>query len=167
MLYEKSKPLGKEINQKINEFGELSDQIDLIKSQLDELKRKYSTIEDELRPLLIQLKQTEQKHLKSEKYLVTIKRMGFDRTTMKYKTAFNQALTKVNNQTKKVLEQILDETKQTNRIVSSIGVSRLKENIITKMIKRIMMNFKKFLNPLKKTNKGLDDLNKLLSVISK
>ena len=166
MLYEKSTTIGKDLETKINQFGELSDQIDLLKSQLNELKSKYSTIEDELRPILNELQNTENKHLRTKDFLITIKRMGFDRTNVKYKTAFTQSLTKVNKQTRIVLEKILEETKSTSRVVSSIGVSKLRESTIGQIIKKMMSSFKKFINPLRKTNKSLDDLNKLLKVIT-
>jgi len=167
MIYEKFQPLDNNTAQKIEAFGNLGNQIDLLKAQLNELKTKYSTIEDELRPILLELQKTENKHLKTENYLVSIKRMGYDRTTLKYKAAFTSALTKVNAQTRKVLEKLLDQTASTNRIVSSIGVVKLKESVISKMIAKIMSVFKRFINPLKKTNKSLDELNKLLNVMTR
>ena len=41
----------REIESKINEFGELNDEIDKVKNQLEGLKKKYSQLEDELRPV--------------------------------------------------------------------------------------------------------------------
>ena len=165
MLYEKSTNIGKDLETKITTFGKLSDQIDLLKSQLNELKSKYSTIEDELRPILNELQNTENKHLKTKDYLITIKRMGFDRTNVKYKTAFEKSLTKVNSQTRIVLQKILEETKSTSRVVSSIGVSKLRESTLGQIIKKMMSSFKKFINPLRKTNRSLDDLTKLSKMI--
>jgi hypothetical protein len=37
----------REIESKINEFGELNDEIDKVKNQLEGLKKKYSKLEDE------------------------------------------------------------------------------------------------------------------------
>jgi septation ring formation regulator EzrA len=67
----------KEIETKINEFGELSDEIDRVKNQLEGLRKRYSQLEGELRPILEHLYQYNQKSVQTEKYLVSIKRKGY------------------------------------------------------------------------------------------
>ena len=98
------------IDKKIDEFGKISDEIDKVKSILDRLTKKYRVIEKELRPVLEQLHQQNQKSLLTKKYLVTLKRMGYSRDNFKYKESFEKSLTKVNQQTRRVLEDILQST---------------------------------------------------------
>ena len=68
---------GREIESKINEFGELNDEIDRVKNHLEGLKKRYSQLEGELRPVLENLYQHNQKSVQTLKFLVSIKKMGF------------------------------------------------------------------------------------------
>jgi len=63
------------INTLIDEFGELNDEMDVLKNQLEGLKKRYSEIEDQIRPLLEELRIHGQKSVQTEKYLVSIKRI--------------------------------------------------------------------------------------------
>lgn len=54
------------INTMIDEFGELSDDMDRLKNQLEGLKKRYSQIEDELRPILEELNRFNQKSIQTE-----------------------------------------------------------------------------------------------------
>ena len=112
--------LDKSILEKVDEFGELSDEMDKVKKQLDEMKKKYEGLEDELRPLLEELNRYNQKSIQTEKFLVSIKRFGYEKENMKYKEVFEQSLTKVNKNTKKLLEDLLQSTKTISQVVTSI-----------------------------------------------
>jgi endonuclease III len=94
--------------------------------------------------------------------MVTLKRMGYNRDNFKYKESFEESLTKVNQQTKKVLEDILLSTKTVSRVVSTIGVQRMNEISIKSMLKKLVSPFKKLFNRLKLNTKRLDDLNGVL-----
>jgi len=97
----------RDIESKIDEFGILSDKIDKVKMELSELSNRYKEIEGELRPILEQLNIQNQKSIQTKRYLVTLKRMGYNRDNFKYKESFEKSLTKVNQQTRKILEDIL------------------------------------------------------------
>jgi len=88
--------------------------------------------------------------------------MGYNRDNFKYKESFVESLTKVNQQTKKVLEDILQSTKTVSRVVSTIGVQRMDEISIKSMLKKLVSPFKKLFSRLKLNNKRLDGLNGLL-----
>ena len=60
--------MDKSILEKVDEFGELSDEMDNVKKSLDEMKKKYEGLEDELRPLLEELSKYNQKSIETEKY---------------------------------------------------------------------------------------------------
>ena len=148
------------INKKIDEFGELSNEMDRVKKQLEDLKRKYSAIEDELRPVMEELKKNKQKFLETEKYLIAIKKSGYDKTTFAYKDAFDTALTKVNGQTKKLLQELLETTKKVTPIATSIGV-QTKEGFVSDLLKKMKGFFSKLIPSFMKTNKSLDELQSI------
>ena len=151
-----------DIESKIDEFGILSDKIDRVKKELSELSNRYKEIEGELRPTLEQLTIQNKKSIQTKKYLVTLKRMGYNRDNFKYKESFEESLTKVNQQTRKVLEDILLSTKTVSRVVSTIGVQRMDETSIKSMLQKLVSPFKKLFNRLKLNTKRLDDLNGVL-----
>ena len=151
-----------DLETKIDEFGILSDKIDKVKKELSELSNRYKEIEGELRPILEQLTIQNQKSIQTKRYLVTLKRMGYNRDNFKYKESFEESLTKVNKQTKKVLEDILLSTKTVSRVVSTVGVQRMDEISLKSMLQKLISPFKKLFSRLKNTNKNIDDLNGVL-----
>ena len=118
------------LQKSIDEFGILSDSIDRITRQLKEMETRYKTLESELRPILEQLIETKEKALVTASYSTTIKRMGYDRTNVKYKEAFELALTKVNGLIKEILKEALKSTESTTHIPSSVSVQPIKENVV-------------------------------------
>ncbi|MDA9214094.1 hypothetical protein N9P12_02795 [Bacteroidia bacterium] len=152
----------RDIESKIDEFGILSDKIDKVKMELSDLSNRYKEIEGELRPTMEQLHIQNKKSIQTKKYLVTLKRMGYNRDNLKYKESFEKSLTKVNQQTKKVLEDILLSTKTVSRVVSTIGVQRMDEISLKSMLKKLVSPFKKLFSRLEKNNKSMDDLNEVL-----
>ena len=152
----------RDLESKIDEFGILSDKIDKVKMELSELSNRYKEIEGELRPTLEQLHIQNQKSIQTKKYLVTLKRIGYNRENFKYKESFEESLTKVNQQTKKVLEDILLSTKTVSRVVSTIGVQRMDEISLKSMLKKLVSSFRKLFSRLRNTNKNIDGLNGVL-----
>ena len=151
-----------DLESKIDEFGILSDKIDKVKMELSELSNRYKEIEGELRPILEQLTIQNKKSIQTKRYLVTLKRMGYNRDNFKYKESFEKSLTKVNQQTKNVLEDILQSTKTVSRVVSTIGVQRMDEISLKSMLKKLVSPIKKLFNSLKMNTKRIDDLNGVL-----
>ena len=130
--------------------------------ELSELSNRYKEIEGELRPTLEQLTIQNKKSIQTKRYLVTLKRMGYNRDNFKYKESFVESLTKVNQQTKKVLEDILQSTKTVSRVVSTIGVQRMDEISLKSMLQNLISPFKKLFSRLRNTNKSIDGLNGVL-----
>jgi len=151
------------VESQIDEFGILSDKIDKVKLELSELSKRYKEIEGELRPTLEQLTIESKKSIQTKKYLVTLKRIGYNRDNFKYKQSFETSLEKVNKQTKKVLEDILLSTKTVSRVVSTIGVQRMDEISLKSMLKKLVSPFRKLFSRLKMNTKSIDGLNSVLS----
>lgn len=151
-----------ELEEQIDEFAELSDEIDRINAQLKKLKSRYGYLEDSLRPVMEDLDEQSQSAIQTKKYLLTIKRKGYDRTNVKYKQAFEQSLTKVNAQTRKVLEEVLDSTKATTRVVSKLGVQPVTEsNILKRIVGKLKGVWGKLKSKLKRNKKDLNTLQQL------
>ena len=138
-----------DIESKIDEFGILSDKIDKVKMELKELSNRYKEIEGELRQTMEQLHIQNKNSIQTKRYLVTLKRIGYNRENFKYKESFEKSLTKVNQQTKKVLEDILLSTKTVSRVVSTIGVQRMDEISLKSMLKKLVSPFKKLFSRLR------------------
>lgn len=68
----------------------------------------------------------------------------------------------MNQQTKKVLEDILLSTKTVSRVVSTIGVQRMDEISLKSMLKKLVSHFKKLFSKLKLNTKSIDGLNGVL-----
>jgi DUF917 family protein len=102
------------------------------------------------------------KSLKTRTYLITIKRQGYTRENYKYKEGFEMGLKKVNEQTRRVLEEILQTTKTLTTIGTSIGVQKIDEGWLRDLWKRVVGGFKRLRTTLKGNNKDLDKLNGLL-----
>ena len=139
----------RDLESQIDEFGILSDKIDKVKMELSELSNRYKEIEGELRPTLEQLTIQNKKSIQTKRYLVTLKRMGYNRDNFKYKESFEKSLAKVNQQTRKVLEDILQSTKTVSRVVSTIGVQRMDEISLKSMLKKLISPFKKLFSRLR------------------
>jgi chromosome segregation ATPase len=157
----------KEIETKINEFGELNDEIDRVKNQLEGLRKRYSQLEGELRPILEHLYQYNQKSVQTEKYLVSIKRMGYEKTNYRYKEVFEESLKKVNKNTKRLLENLLESTKTLSQVVSSIGVQPINENLFKNLLGLIKIEFKTIISQIKSTKSDMNTLQKVSKLMMK
>lgn len=146
----------KEIDSKINEFGELSDEIDRVKNQL----------EGELRLILEHLYQYNQKSVQTEKYLVFIKRMGYEKINNRYKEVFEESLEKVNKNTKRLLENLLESTKTLSKVIS-IGVQPINENLWKNLFGKIKRVFQRIIPQIKSTQSDRDTLLKISKLMMK
>lgn len=158
--------MDKSIQSKVNEFGELSDEIDRVKSHLEGLKKEYKELETQLRPVLEELNEFEQKSIETQKYLVRIKRMGYERESYKYKDVFETSLTKVNRQTRKLLKDLLEDTKSITNVVSSIGVQPIGEgNFLTDLFRKLKKLIRGLVPSIRKTTNKVDDLQSITQKI--
>ena len=77
---------------------------------------------------------------------------------MKYKEVFEQSLTKVNKNTKKLLEDLLQTTKTISKVVTSIGVQKLGEGFFTVFINNVKKLINRLVGNVKNTTDDMDDL---------
>jgi hypothetical protein len=74
-------------------------------------------------------------------------------------------LEKVNGNTKKLLENLLETTKTLSKVVSSIGVQPLNENLFTKLMGGIKRMFLGLVSRIKNVSKDMDELQKVSKLL--
>jgi len=147
-----------EIKKYVDELGLITDQIELIKKKLKPLQNKYSELMDTVLPVVNTLGK---ENIKTKKYVLRIVKQGHFRTSFQYKEGFINSLVKVNYNTKKILEQILDQTKKTIQVPTKIQIQPVEG--VSDTLKKWKNEFKRWLIPkLKQVKIGNNELKKLL-----
>ena len=147
------------IQSEIDELGTLTQQIEKIKKQLQPLQKRYGKVVEDIIPFIDKL---DKETLTTKSYVLKLIRKGFERETFSYKEGFLNGLNKVNENTKKILQQILSETKKLTKIKPSFSVSPIGEGIISVKLKQWYNRFMMLVKKLSKNFKGISDGNKIL-----
>ena len=157
LINEKSQMIETEIQSEIDELGDLSKQITKLKKQLQPLQKKYNEVMKEVIPVVEDLNQ---ETITTNKYIFQILKKGYQRQSFQYKEGFLQSLDKVNENTKMILKQVLEQTKKLSKIKPEIQIRQIEgvSNVIRKWINKFSFMIKK----LKKNFKGIKDGNKEL-----
>ena len=146
------------IQSEIDELGILSQQIEKIKKQLQPLQKRYGEVVEEIIPIIDKL---DKETLTTNNFVMKIIRRGYDRENYSYKEGFLNGLNKVNENTKRILQQILEETKKLTKINPSFSVKPIGEGVGDKL--KVWYNkFKMMVRKLTKNFKGISDGNKML-----
>ena len=146
------------IQSEIDELGILSQQIEKIKKQLQPLQKRYGEVVEEIIPIIDKL---DKETLQTNNFIMKIIRRGYERENYSYKEGFLNGLNKVNENTKKILQQILEETKKLTKINPSFSVKPIGEGVGDKL--KVWYNkFKMMVRKLTKNFKGISDGNKML-----
>jgi hypothetical protein len=114
----------KKIQSEIDELGMLTDKIDKLKKQLQPLQKRYGQVVEGIIPIIDKL---DKETLITNNFIMKIIRKGYDRENYSYKEGFLNGLNKVNENTKKILQQILEETKKLTKINPSFSVKPIGE----------------------------------------
>ena len=146
------------IQSEIDELGILSQQIGKIKKQLQPLQKRYGEVVEEIIPVIDKL---DKETLTTNNFVMKIIRRGYERENYSYKEGFLNGLNKVNENTKRILQQILEETKKLTKINPSFSVKPIGEGVGDKL--KVWYNrFKMMVRKLTKNFKGISDGNKML-----
>lgn len=155
------------ILKQIDEYGELSNEIDRITHELKQKAAKFKTIENSLRPTLEALKVTGINSIETKKYLITIKKAAYEKSNPKYAEAFDLAMTKVNAATQRVLQEALDANTTTSQVVAKLGVQKIGESVISNVMAKISKFFNRIANNISGENRKLQEYNEYLMRIVK
>jgi len=154
--------IDKDIKQNIDEIGQLGNEIDELQKQLKPLRQKYGELVDNVLPMLNKLNKEQ---VKTKNYIFKIIRKQYTRQSYQYKIGFNRALDKVNKNVKRILEQILDDTKKLVKVAPSIQVSpiEIREISFKDWIKKYTRKvIKKIFPYMKSVMKANNDLRKMV-----
>tara|TARA_B110000467_G_scaffold162569_1_gene186143 strand:- start:26 stop:526 length:501 start_codon:yes stop_codon:yes gene_type:complete len=146
------------LQSEIDELGELTKQIDKIKEQLKPLQKRYGEVVENVIPVI---KKLDKETISTNNFVMRILRKGYERETFQYKEGFLNGLNKVNKNTKKILQQILEETKKLTQINPSFSVTPIGEGV-GDTLKKWYNKFKMMVRKLSKNFKGISDGNKIL-----
>ena len=146
------------IQSEIDELGTLTQQIEKIKKQLKPLQKRYGKVVEDIIPFIDKL---DKETLTTKSYVLKLIRRGFERETFSYKEGFLNGLNKVNENTKKILQQILSETKKLTKINPSFSVKPIGEGREGQLYSWYKW-FKVVIKRLTKNFKGISDGNKIL-----
>ena len=152
----------KDIKRNIDEIGQLDRKIDELQKQLKPLRQKYGELVDNVLPLLNKLGKEQ---YKTRNYIFKIIRKGYSRQSFQYKEGFNRALDKVNKNVKRILEQILEDTKKMVKIAPSFQVKpvEIREGSFTDWIKKYTRKvLRKIIPYMKSVVKANNDLRKMI-----
>ena len=124
------------IKKNIDELGELTDEIERVKKEiLKPMETKYKQISTETLPLIEKLRV---EMITTKKYVFRILKKKHYRSSVSYRELFSNALTKVNSQTKTLLNDLKDDLTKMTLIGSRYSVSpvEIKEGSFTTWIKK-------------------------------
>ena len=146
------------IQSEIDELGQLTDKIEKLKKQLQPLQRRYGEVVEEIIPVIDKL---DKETLTTNNFVMKIIRRGYERENYSYKEGFLNGLNKVNENTKRILKQILEETKKLTKINPSFSVKPIGEGREGQLYSWYKW-FKVVIKRLLKNFKGISDGNKML-----
>ena len=146
------------IQSEIDELGTLTQQIEKIKKQLKPLQKRYGEVVEEIIPVIDKL---DKETLTTNNFVMKIIRRGYERENYSYKEGFLNGLNKVNENTKRILQQILEETKKLTKINPSFSVKPIGEGREGQLYSWYKW-FKVVIKRLLKNFKGISDGNKML-----
>ena len=151
-----------DIKHNIDQIGSLQKEIDEIQKKLKPLKKEYGELVDNVLPILSKLGKEQ---MKTRNYIFKIIRKGYERQSFQYKEGFNRALDKVNKNVKRILEQVLDDTKKMVKVSASFQVKpvEIRESSFTDWIKKYTRKVVRKIFPyMKVIVKANNDLRKMI-----
>lgn len=166
--------MDKKLQEKIDEFGKLKDQITELEEQIKKLQKQAAPLDNELSTYLQEVSNTKGFVLTTSKYLVTLTtphNVGVG-TSKKYKEAFELALTKVNEATKNVLNDALkatagDTTTKLKYTIQNTKPDEITEGVLTNIVKKAKLLFKTVINRIKGYNNQLEKATNILGKLAK
>lgn len=112
---------------KLQEFYEIQKEINQLSDRVDELKEKYKGFGQELSPMFESMKKLEDNIAKSEQYIITIQQHSYESPVKKYKKAYEYALSKLNEATRKACRKLEEEESTVKKIGTRFSIGKLDE----------------------------------------
>jgi hypothetical protein len=159
----KEEVLDKQIKNSIDEMGELSKQINSLKDQLKPLQKKFGNLVDIVLPVVDEMGK---ENLKTKRYVFKIIRKGYEKRSFSYKEGFLNSLEKVNSNTRRILKEILEETKKMVNVKPSFQIQPIEgiTGTLKGWMKKLISKMKKLIPTLKQMKQGNNELKNLMKV---
>ena len=151
-----------DIKQNIDQIGSLQKDIVELQKKLMPLKKQYAELVENVLPILSKLGKEQ---VKTKNYIFKIIRKGYERQSFQYKEGFNRALDKVNKNVRRILEQVLDDTKKMVKVSPSFQVSPIEireisfKDWVKKFARKVVRKIIPYMKVIVKTN---NDLRKMV-----
>jgi predicted transcriptional regulator len=152
----------KDIKKNIDEIGQLNREIDELQKKLKPLRNRYGELVDNVLPMLNKLGKEQ---VRTKNYIFKILRKGHWKSSYRYKEGFNTALDKVNKNMKRILEQILADTKKMVKVAPTIQVSPIEireisfKDWVKKYTRKVVRKIFPYMKSVVKAN---NDLRKMI-----
>ncbi len=120
------------LKKSINELGDIKKELARLKGEIEPLAKRASVLESDLIPIIEAL---EDKVAKTDKYTMEISRAAYTKPNISYSKLYEEALSKVNTQTKKILESIKEEITTFSEVAAGY---KIREGVIPDKIKGLV-----------------------------
>jgi len=164
---------GTDLEAEVEEYGRISDEIDRLTAEIKKLEVRFKELDAKfvlmLETLEKELGNSKETFIRAKNILITIKRKGTERTTFKYKEAFDWLYERVSPQMKKLINETMEAHKTVSMVKSSLGVQRegkINESWISDLYNKAKTFFVGIIAKLRNTNKtansALDKLEQMV-----
>ncbi len=149
------------IKEQIGTFYDLQNEIQKLESELSAKRASFKQFEKDVKPLIDGMKEFGDKLAETEDYLIKVSRFGGDRLDVSYKVAFENAVSKVNTATKKVLAEALEASKKITQVKHSFDIHKVSEASFFDKIKEAIKDaISKIIGVFKKEGNAVDNANR-------
>lgn len=162
-----------DIQAEIEEYANMAEEIDRLNEQIKRLEKRFKELDAKfvgmLEKLEEELNNSKETFIRAKNILITIKKRGGERTTYKYKEAFEWLYTRVSPQMKKLIDETMEAHKTISQVKSSLAVQRegrITENWLTSLYNKVKSFVVNIIGKLRKTNQSVNQsLDKLEGMI--
>jgi septation ring formation regulator EzrA len=137
-----------DMDELVEKFGSLSDEIDRLKATLKSLEIEYRKYSDILKPLLKEVDSTQDVALQTKRFLITVKKKGYEYNRVGYEEAFDTLYSKVNPALKKIADKIKEANTTIVKVAPKLGVQRIEKISEINLINTLKDKFISYINSL-------------------
>lgn len=158
--------MNKKLLKEIDELGEIQRKIAEAEAVLNELKSQGKEIEDRISPTILALRELGATTLQTAKHLVKVKRAASKGTRYPWKKIALFAISKLNGNTKALVEQFQEDVGTTYETATSLSVDLLEEGIsleenrILKFFKNVLSRVTSYFKPMNRLARQYKKLNR-------
>lgn len=143
----------------VDKLGELSDRIDEMKATLKSLEKQYKEYSDILMPLFHEISETKDVAVRTEKYLISIKKKAYSYDRVAYQELYDTLYSKVNPAIRKIADELKKANTTLVNVAPKIGVQKIKNISEVNLMNTLKEKFISYINKLiLKVDANTDDI---------